>query len=115
MTVYVRSKGTPIFRLIYEDLKDEITRGGYAPGARLPSESEPCRTYGVQRDTARRALKKLVDDGLIEKRPGVGSFVMLKGDRVTVTIDRARLNDPVIAHLLLANGAITSTTEKRTD
>lgn len=106
MSVYVRSKGTPIANIIYEDLKNEIQRGVYEAGAQLPSESELCRTYGVQRDTARRALKKLVDDGLIVKRPGVGSFVHASNDRVTITIDRAHLNDPVVASLLMGNGVL---------
>lgn len=106
MTAYYRSKGTPISQIIYENLKKEIERGDYEPGARLPSESELSRAYGVQRDTARRALKKLVDDGLICKRPGVGSFVHASNDRVTITIDRAHLNDPIVAHLLSSGGKI---------
>ena len=107
MTTYYRSKGTPVFRIIYENLRRDIERGDYAPGARLPSESELCRAYGVQRDTVRHALQKLVDDGMIFKRPGRGSFVS-EGDRVTITIDRAHLNDPVIAHLLMGNGVLDS-------
>lgn len=105
MTAYYRTKGIPVAQLIYETLKKEIERGEYAPGARLPSESELSRAYGVQRDTARRALKKLVDDGLITKRPGKGSFVA-DGDCVTITIDRAHLNDPIIAHLLSSGGSL---------
>ena len=107
MTTYCRTKGTPVFRIIYENLKRDIERGEYAPGARLPSESELCRAYGVQRDTVRHALQKLVDDGMIFKRPGRGSFVS-EGDRVTITIDRAHLNDPIIAHLLMGNGMLDS-------
>lgn len=108
MTAYYRSRGIPVAQIIYEALKREIERGDYAPGARLPSESEISRAYGVQRDTARRALKKLVDDGLITKRPGKGSFVSDDSDRVTITIDRAHLNDPVIAHLLSGGDRIRS-------
>jgi len=105
MTAYYRSRGIPVARIIYETLKREIERGDYEPGARLPSESELSRAYGVQRDTARRALKKLVDEGLIYKRPGKGSFV--SGDeRITITIDRTHLNDPIIAHLLASGGSL---------
>lgn len=107
MTAYYRSKGTPVFRIIYENLKRDIERGDYAAGAQLPSESELCRAYGVQRDTVRHALQKLVDDGLIFKRPGRGSYVS-DSERVTITIDRAHLNDPVIAHLLMGNGVFAS-------
>ena len=113
MTAYYRTKGTPFSQIIYENLKRDIERGDYAPGARLPSESELCRTYGVHRDTARRALKKLVDDGLIAKRPGVGSFVHASNDRITITIDRAQLNNTVIAHLLMGSGSIQPDKQSR--
>ncbi len=107
MTAYYRSKGTPFFKIIYENLKHDIECGDYLPGARLPSESELCHAYGVQRDTVRRALQRLVDEGIIFKRPGRGSFVS-EGERVTITIDRAHLNNPVIAHLLMVNGVLDS-------
>ena len=60
---------------IYETLRRGIEAGLYPPGTRLPSESQMCSAYHVQRDTVRRALTLLVRDGLIVKRAGVGSFV----------------------------------------
>lgn len=113
MTAYYRSREIPIAQIIYETLKKEIERGDYAPGARLPSESELSHAYGVQRDTARCALKKLVDEGLIFKRPGRGSFVSGDDGRVTIIIDRAHLNDPVIAHLLAGGGVLSSESARR--
>ena len=112
MTTYYRTKGTPVFRIIYENLKRDIERGDYAPGARLPSESELCRAYGVQRDTVRHAMKKLVDEGLVFKHPGRGSFVS-SNDCVTITIDRAHLNDPVITHILAVGGRLNFNEKNR--
>lgn len=100
MTAYYRTKGTPMFQLIYENLKREITSGDYAPGAQLPSESELCRAYGVQRDTVRRALQLLVRDGLIFKRPGRGSYVNDGQKRISITVDPVHLNDPIVSYLL---------------
>lgn len=45
------------------------------PGARLPFERELGEHYGVERITVRKSLSLLVEDGLIEKRAGLGSFV----------------------------------------
>lgn len=65
----------PRYRQIYLDLKNKITSGEYAPGAQLPYERVLCEEYGVERITIRRALELLVQDDLIDKRAGLGSFV----------------------------------------
>lgn len=70
-----KTKPTPQYVQIYEALKDKILSGGYAPGEMLPFERELCQHYAAQRITVRHALDLLAKDGLIKKRPGVGSFV----------------------------------------
>lgn len=53
-------------------LRARIAGGEFAPGAPFPSESVLCKEYGVSRNTLRRALEKLSDEGLIVARPGRG-------------------------------------------
>lgn len=105
-----RTESTYISRssFISQSLRIQIQRGDYAPGAQLPSEHELSRAYGVQRDTVRRALKRLVDEGLIFKRPGKGSFVSDGQERITLTVDRAHLNDPVVAYLLASGSSLSA-------
>ena len=71
------SKKTTLYRMIYDDLKAKILNRIYSDGDRIPFERELCEEYGVERITARKALELLVADGLLEKRPGLGSFVRL--------------------------------------
>ncbi len=61
---------------IYEQIRDMIYRGEYAPGQRLMSERDLAALFGVGRPTVREAIQKLVEQGLIESKRGVGAFVL---------------------------------------
>jgi DNA-binding GntR family transcriptional regulator len=65
-----------VYRRITDTLRARITGGEFAPGAALPSEAALCAEYGVARNTLRRALDQLADEGLIEVRPGRGRVVL---------------------------------------
>ena len=65
----------PRWLQIAERLRAGIKTGHFAPGEHLPSESELNRLFGVSRTTARAALDKLRNDGLITRQSGKGSIV----------------------------------------
>jgi GntR family transcriptional regulator len=67
--------GVPLHRQLFLVLHDEIARGAIAPGDALPTEQALCDQFGVSRITVRRALADLAEQGYIERRQGVGSFV----------------------------------------
>lgn len=60
---------------------DELRRGlrslidGAVPGDRLPPERDLIGSFGVARETLRRALDDFIAEGRLERRPGVGTFV----------------------------------------
>ena len=82
----------PLYRKIYQALKDQILSGGYPVGQRIPYERELCQQFQVERVTVRKALQMLSEEGLIEKRSGVGSFVTgRKADTPPVTESGANI------------------------
>lgn len=58
-----------------EILLERIRDGTYAPGSRIPSESELSNEFGVSRATVRTALAKLAASGMILRKQGNGTFV----------------------------------------
>jgi GntR family transcriptional regulator len=70
--------GIPLHEQISSWIREEIGSGRLPPDSQLPSEHELCARFGVSRVTVRRALQTLDADGLIYRRPGLGSFVCEK-------------------------------------
>lgn len=65
----------PMYLQVADVLTDEIARGVYGPGDKLPSETEMVKRFGVSRTTLRSALEVLKGTGLIEVFQGKGSTV----------------------------------------
>ncbi len=66
---------TPLTEVTADRLAESVLTGVYSEGERLPSERQLVIDLGVSRIVVREALKVLAERGLIEVRPGVGSFV----------------------------------------
>ncbi|HOJ33757.1 MAG TPA: GntR family transcriptional regulator [Candidatus Hydrogenedentes bacterium] len=65
----------PVYSYIKRELKSQIENGELPEGARVPSELELARQYGVSRNPTRQALRDLELEGYIVRVPGRGSFV----------------------------------------
>ena len=65
-----------LYDVVYQTLKEEILNDIYSYGVILPSEREISLRFEVDRTTVRKALEFLVNDGLVEKRAGVGTKVI---------------------------------------
>ncbi len=68
----------PKYKMIYDELKDAIQEGEYGPGAKLPDEITLCQIYACSRMTVKKALDILVEEGMIYRKQGQGSFVLNK-------------------------------------
>jgi DNA-binding transcriptional regulator YhcF (GntR family) len=67
--------GGPIFAQIAAELANQIADGTVGEGERVASSNELAAFYRVNPATAARSLTVLSDEGLVEKRRGVGMFV----------------------------------------
>jgi DNA-binding transcriptional regulator YhcF (GntR family) len=71
----VLDEGAPIFSQIAERLSDEIAEGILTEGERVPSTNELAAYYRINPATAAKGINVLIEDGLLEKRRGIGMFV----------------------------------------
>ncbi len=76
----------PMYRQIAEELQRQIESGELARGSQLPTEIELREEYGASRNTVRDAIKWLTTRGLVETRPGQGTFVTEKIDPFVTTL-----------------------------
>jgi GntR family transcriptional regulator len=68
----------PMYRQIADDLRTQIADGHLEPGQQLRTEIELREHYGASRNTIRDAIKLLTALGLVETKPGQGTFVVRK-------------------------------------
>jgi GntR family transcriptional regulator len=65
----------PLYYQLVELIKEQIHLGELKPGEQLPSERELSEQAGISRMTARQAIAYLMREGVVEVKPGVGTFV----------------------------------------
>jgi DNA-binding GntR family transcriptional regulator len=68
-------QAVPPYKQIAAELRAKIDAGELRPGEQVPSANQLADQYGVNRNTALRALKLLAEEGLITMEQGWGSFV----------------------------------------
>ena len=73
------------YQMIYQDLLDKIKQRVIQPNTYLPSENELMKQYDASRDTVRKALNLLLQNGYIQKNKGKGSLV-LDMDRIAFPV-----------------------------
>ncbi|MBB4053949.1 DNA-binding FadR family transcriptional regulator [Devosia subaequoris] len=71
----VRAKSELDSQLIYRELKSGIMDGSYAAGSRLPTERALAEHFDAARNSVRKTLNLLEDEGLIVRHVGRGTFV----------------------------------------
>jgi GntR family transcriptional regulator len=76
----------PMYRQIAEDLQHKIESGELESGAQIPTEIDLREQYEASRNTVRDAIKWLITRGLVETRPGQGTYVIEKINPFVTTL-----------------------------
>ena len=75
MKMLQSESSSPLYHQLMQRLSEDIERGIYPVGSRIPPEHQLEESYKVSRVTVRRALAELTAEGLLERKQGKGTFV----------------------------------------
>ncbi|WP_404980496.1 GntR family transcriptional regulator [Carboxydichorda subterranea] len=65
----------PLYHRLHDKLRDDIESGVLRPGDRIATEAELSTHFGVSRTTVKQAIQRLVNEGLVYRVRGKGTFV----------------------------------------
>ncbi len=94
VTLDGRSSPLPLHAQVAARLQELIETGGLPVGSRIQSEVTLAERLGISRPTMRRAMQHLVDRGLVVRKPGVGTEVVMPSVRRPVEL--ASLYDDLV-------------------
>lgn len=103
----------PLYMQLARDLRENIENGKFEPGAALPSERELSEAMGLSRVTVRRGIRELIEEGLLFRRHGAGTYVSKRietpGSALSsFTADaRSRGQDPGVIWMMRAYASAT--------
>jgi GntR family transcriptional regulator len=87
------STETPRYVQIFNALTRRMETGEYPVDMRLPTESELCDEFNASRFTVREALRRLVEQGMVQRRQGAGSIVVSATPQARYVQSLSSLND----------------------
>jgi GntR family mannosyl-D-glycerate transport/metabolism transcriptional repressor len=102
----MENNSSPLYRQIANKIREHINNGEYTYGEAIPSEIKLSKKYGVSRVTVRQAIDTLVQEGLLYKVQGSGTYVKkakIEHDIYTVqgfTEEMRRLNKEPVNKIL---------------
>lgn len=67
----------PLYEQLCDEIKSKIESGEYKTGDRIPSEPQLSKMYGISRITVRSGIEKLVEEKILVKKHGKGTYVAM--------------------------------------
>ena len=81
----LRERSIPLYFQLEQIIKSKILTGEFSPGDKIPTETEFCETYQVSKITVRQAILNLVNEGLLVRKQGKGTFTKEEARKNTST------------------------------
>jgi len=78
------------------EILERIRVGEWGPGDRLPSERKPMEQFKIGRNGVREGVQALVQLGVLDVRPGVGTTVLAEVDPLVVELRDGLLMDHTV-------------------
>jgi GntR family transcriptional regulator len=97
----VLDEGAPLFLQIGAQLADDIADGTLPEGERVPSSNEFAAFYRINPATAAKGINVLIDQGLLEKRRGIGMFVSVGARERLLAERRQRFAEQYIEPMMV--------------
>ena len=77
----LNNRSIPLYFQLEQIIKSKILTGGFSPGEKIPTETELCDAYQVSKITVRQAVLNLVNEGLLVRKQGKGTFTREEGGK----------------------------------
>ncbi|GGF01477.1 GntR family transcriptional regulator [Mycetocola zhadangensis] len=90
----------PIFVQIAEQIEDDIISGSLSEESQVPSTNEFAAFYRINPATAGKGVNRLVDDGILYKKRGIGMFVAQGAQARLVQVRKDRFRDEFVRPLI---------------
>ena len=104
----------PIFQQLAEYLKEDIMNGVYQEGSPIPSSTQLSVELKINPATTMKAVNLLVEEGLVEKKRGIGMFVRTGAREEVIMMKRKTFMDDHIRPLVRAALSLGITEEELT-
>lgn len=91
----------PIYRQLHQRILGLIMQGALKEGEAIPSVRQVASEYQINHLTVAKAYQELVDQGLVEKRRGLGMFVLAGAQKKAVAEERVKFLRQELPGLLL--------------
>ncbi|MFC4117560.1 FadR/GntR family transcriptional regulator [Nonomuraea zeae] len=112
---------SPLVEQATQHLREQITKGEWPVGTRLPGENALAKALGVGRSTVREALRALAGAGLVQARQGSGVFVIATepatgpGEDWSARLRRAAITDVYEVRMMVETQSARLAAGRRTD
>lgn len=100
------SSQTPIYIQIADDIRQRVVAGELKAGDQLMSTTQYSTTYRINPATANKAFNILVEEGIVEKRRGIGMFITPNAHEELTQAGRASFREDTLAPAIRAGRAL---------